>query len=194
MLSYRHVIKWYEEGHEIPKFGPCPEYATKEVLRNLNGRKPVVLTLREAGHNAYRNNKLETWVEFAKWLQDQGEYVIFVRDTKKADEPVEGFETCPGASKDFNIRYALYHNSKCCFFGSNGPHGLVAISDIPWATVYPLDNNKAYIWNNPDKWAHSFGIKPGEQLPWCTPHQKIILKPDTLETLIEAWHAVGLKK
>jgi hypothetical protein len=131
-------------------------------------------------------------------LKERGEDVVFVRDTRLADKRLEDekygdWEIVPEASKELDIRMALYERAKLCFFGSNGPFALVTVSDIPWICIYPLDNSKSYKYNNPDVWAKSMGIKPGEQFPWCKPNQKFILKPDTFENLVEAWQSVNLE-
>src|SRR6266576_1318121 len=184
-FSYTPVIKAFNDGIELPKFS-APKWARKIVRKKFGNRKPVVITLRETELHQYRNSNIPEWLKFAAWLKDQGEDVVFVRDTRTADE-LFAWETYPEAAKELEIRMALYEISKICFFGSNGPFGLVTISDIPWIAIYPLDNSKSYKYNNPDVWAKSMGIKPGEQYPWCRPDQKIILKHDTFEHLVEAW-------
>lgn len=185
-FSYTPVIKAYKDGIELPKFS-APEWARAKVAEKFGDRRPVVITLRETELHRYRNSNIPEWLKFATWLKDKGEDIVFLRDTRLAEEPLEGWETYPEASTELEIRMALYEISRICFFGSNGPFGLVTISDIPWICIYPLDNSKSYKYNNPDVWAKSMGIKPGEQFPWCRPDQKIVLKHDTFDNLVEAW-------
>lgn len=185
-FSYAPVIQAYRDGIELPKFH-APEAARQFIKDKFQDRRPVIITLRETELHSYRNSKLNEWLRFAAWLKDQGEDVVFVRDTRLADEPLEGWETVPEASKEIEIRMALYEIGKHCYFGSNGPFGLVTISDIPWTVIYPLDEKKSYKYNNPTVWANTMGIKPGEQYPWCRPDQRFILKEDTFENLVQAW-------
>jgi len=83
-VFYKDVTDAVLRGQKIPKFTPSLD-ATRAVENDLRGLKqPVTITLREASHSPWRNSDLTSWLAFAKYLEDQGEEVIFVRDTKFA--------------------------------------------------------------------------------------------------------------
>jgi hypothetical protein len=189
-FSYKTIIQAYRDGIELPKF-QAPASARKFIIDKFGDRRPVIITLRETELHSYRNSDTPEWFKFAQYLSDKNYDVVFVRDTRFADEPLEHWETVPEASKELDIRMALYEIGRHCFFGSNGPFGLVTISDIPWTVIYPLDNSKSYKYNNKNVWESTMGIKAGEQFPWCRPDQRFILKPDTFENLVEAWEDLG---
>ena len=189
-FTYIPVIDAYNDGIELPKF-KAPDWAKQQIKEKFGDRHPIVITLRETNMHMYRNSNIPEWLKFAEWLKDQGEDVLFLRDTEKADEPMEGWETYSEASKELELRMAVYEIAKLTYFGSNGPFALVTVSDIPWICVYPLDDSKSYKYNNPDVWTKTMGIKPGENWPWCRPDQKFFLKHDTFENLVESWNSLG---
>ena len=46
-----------------------------------------------------RNSDLDAWLAFGAELAARGKHVVFVRDTAKAHVPIDGWTTCPTASK-----------------------------------------------------------------------------------------------
>ncbi|HXE55517.1 MAG TPA: hypothetical protein VN541_21010, partial [Tepidisphaeraceae bacterium] len=142
--------------------------------------RPIVITLREAPHWPARNSNLPEWLAFARIC---GHPVVFVRDTEKADEPLEGFRTFPQASRDVRVRLALYRRALVNMFVGNGPGELALIStDIP----YIMFNIVVKEWGNagtPEFFEAFTGVKIGGQFPWATPNQRLVWAPDDLPVL-----------
>lgn len=154
--------------------------------------RPLTITLREAGHNPYRNSNLKAWVRFARHLKKRGENVVFVRDTAQANLPIEGFATCPEASVDLHARMALYETARMNLFVSNGPVSLGYFGTFPWLMfLKPESDSYQYEANTPSFWRDHIGVEMGGQFPWCRPDQRIIWKPDNYEHLIAAWHEIS---
>jgi hypothetical protein len=144
----------------------------------------VTITLRESSYWTHRNSNLAAWVQFAIDLKKAGERVIFVRDTEKADEQIDGFETCPIASSNILARFALYENSKANLFVSNGPATLALYGSKPWLQFTPVEKDGApFMGNTPKFWRDSMGVPVGEQYPWSANNQRIVwlYEPETYE-------------
>lgn len=176
-----------KKGEKVPLL-KARQPELEMIQARYQGRMPyVTITLREYKEWPHRNSHLESWVRFARDLQAQGERVIFVRDTDRANEPLEDFETYPQASFYTNIRMALYEKSRCNFFVSNGPAGLGLFGDRPYLYFLRVYRDDEYEANNPEWWPKANGIGEGEQWPWALPTQRMIWKSDKYHNLCEAW-------
>ena len=154
----------------------------------------VTITLREADHWPHRNSNFEAWHRFACRLRDEGRHVIFVRDTAKAREEIEGFATDQLASTDLDARMALYERADANLFVSNGPATLAIFSDRPWMQLIPLENeeNPAYSPNTRKFWKDHMGVEVGSQYPWATPQQRLVWCTDSYDNIVEAWESLNV--
>jgi hypothetical protein len=182
----RPIVEAAQAGETVPMLRPRAA-AMEQVAKLVGKRPPVTITLREALHDAPRNSRTENWLRFARDLRDAGERVIFLRDTSRADEPLEDFETYPTASRNLQIRLALYSQAKQNFFVSNGPVTLAMFSEVPYIFLnevldYADSSNKT------DSWTLYHGTPPGEQVPWVKPNQRIVWKPETYDNMCAAWN------
>lgn len=149
-----------------------------------------MITLREADHWPLRNSNLEAWIKFAHYLRNRGEDVVFIRDTKKADESIEGFPIWPEAATDLYLRMAAYQEAKANVMVSNGPIGLCLFSTAPWLQFVQVEKAQGeYEPNTSFFWKNSNGVKIGEQYPWATPNQRIWWDTDSYENLVKAWES-----
>lgn len=179
----RDIVEMARNGQKVPKLKAKHDY----VLPSDS----VTITLRESSQWPHRNSNTDAWKKFAKELKDR---VIFVRDTSYADEPLDGFETCPLASKNLDARMALYERSKVNLFVSNGPAALALFSDKPWLQfVQPEPDSSHYAPNTRKFWKESAGLEIGSQYPWSSPNQRMIWKSDTYENIKSAYEALDLK-
>ncbi len=175
-------------GKKIPKF-TVPQRYMDEASRFLDGRHPLVITLRECGYWPGRNSNLKAWKKFAR---DCGEDVIFVRDTAKADEPIEGFVTSRIAAKDVLFRAALMAQAKANLFVANGPCVLSWFSDVPFLNFRQLcPEHPEWGAGRPEYWIKN-GLIPGDQLPWCKPTQRLTWCDDEYKNIEREWR--GLSK
>jgi 6-hydroxymethylpterin diphosphokinase MptE-like len=174
------VTEAFRHGSPIPQLQPS-RAAEVFVEGWLDGRRPVVITLREARYWPARNSDLDAWETVARHLKDRGESVIFVRDAAKADEILLGFESMAQASRDLHIRLALYQQAKLNLTVSTGPVALLWFSSAPFrAFTFPVPG---YGPHTEEGWPRLTGFAWGEQAPWFTAEQKIVYACDTLENI-----------
>lgn len=186
----RQLTKASRMGIPIPKW-KVPDDIAAEMRDFLKGRKPVVITLRETDYWPTRNSRVDDWIAFAKTCKED---VIFVRDTAKADEPIQGFETSPRAARELLWRAALTAEAKCNLMVATGPIGLAYYMDPPWLKFGVLTPEiPEYRPGRPEWWTTKQGINVGEQFPWCTPKQRIVWEKDTLPAIEKAWAELDLK-
>jgi hypothetical protein len=176
-------------GQPPPKFRAPP--LAHDAMKPFAGA--VTITLREAKSWLHRNSNVEAWTKFARELQADGERVIFVRDTAKAHEPLDGFETCPIASTDLHARCALYEQAKANLFVSNGPSTITIFGDRPFLCFVQIEpSDSIYYANTPQFWKTHVGTEVGEQFAWSRPDQRIVWQPDTYENIRAAWDDLAL--
>lgn len=132
-----------------------------ERLRSVLPPRPVryTVTLRNYGHRAYRNSDQAVWREFAARIG-----AVVIEDYE--DKPIHLYE-----------RVALYAGAEMNFGVTNGPIWLLFLSPYP-VTMFDCDVN-APLWQE-------HGIKPGSQLPWALPNQKLVWKRPTIDDLMAA--------
>lgn len=179
----RNAVRAARAGVPVPKW-QIPQWAMDGVAEALEGRKPIVITLREATYYPARNSNLEAWKQFAR---ECGEDVIFVRDTAKANESLEGFETFPAASVNVSTRAALMAQAKANLLVANGPIALLEYMDVPWLTFKFLTPEIADWRPGHPAWWEKMGVPEGTQLPWSNDKQRIVWADDSLEVLREVW-------
>jgi hypothetical protein len=176
-------------GQPPPKFRAPP--LAHEAMAQYAGA--VTITLREAVSWPHRNSNLEAWTKFARELQAEGERVIFVRDTRKANEPLHGFDTCPNASTDLHARMGLYEQAKANLFVANGPATLAHFSDRPWLDFVQAEpEGSVYYANTPLFWINHVGTEIDGQLAWSKQDQRIVWRKDDYENIRAAWNALSL--
>lgn len=183
---FRPVVEAVRNGEAIPLLKPWG-VAVKQAMKIVAGRPPITITLREAFHTPYRDSNKEAWIRFARELRDAGERVVFLRDTSKADEPLEDFETCPDASRNIHLRLALYEQSKCNLFVPNGPMTIALCSTAPWLMVGTVTDDIQDCPVNTATWTDFHAVAPGEQFPWSRSNQRIVWEHDDYENIRAAW-------
>lgn len=174
-----------KRGIVVPTIS-APQWALDEVDAELNGKEPVVVTLREASHWQNRNSNLDAWLDFADTLiDDDGEEVVIVRDTERALELIRGYRTFPRASLDLKVRAALYERAKANLFVANGPMAIAYFGTRPFLIFKPLVDG--YGPATAQWWSDKIGVPVGEQYPWCRPDQRIVWDDDSFENITRAW-------
>jgi hypothetical protein len=189
----REIVTQSREGVEIPKF-KAPERSLKAMKKWLGGATPITITLREAADWEHRNSSLDAWIRFAKDLEAQGETVIFVRDTCKATEMLDGFRTCPDASLNLQSRCALYELAKANLFVANGPCELAKFGTKPYLVFTQIEpEGSAYQANTASFWKREALMDiPQDQYPWAAPNQRVVYQKDTYENICAAWEEINV--
>lgn len=121
-------------------------------FRRLQTVKPkgtfrYTVTLRETGHNPHRNSNKQVWLDFAARI---GAFVI------------EDYRVKPMHIHD---RMALYAGAEMNFGVTNGPMGMLYLTDYPYTVFDCLTNVKGFA-------AHDIQI--GGQVPWAKPNQRLV--------------------
>lgn len=190
---FREIIRAAQDKERMPVL-KAP-YKAREAMKEWlgDGPAPITITLREAEHWPHRNSNMTAWMDFATYLRNRDERVIFVRDTAKAREPMPwAFEICPPASTDLHMRVALYERAKANLFVANGPSILAAFMEKPWLCFVPIeDESSPYHANRPSFWRMHVGIDVGEQYPWSKPDQRLIWKRDDYQNIVKAWEEIS---
>ena len=190
IYTFAEIVRAVKDGERVPLFRPS-DFAFKTMAHFTAKHGSVTITLREADHWPHRNSNLEAWLKFAEYLENQGERVIFIRDTAKRNESFCRL-TCGPASQHTEMRMALYENAKCNLFVSNGPWSMALFGSKPWLMFNAIDHMDPFMPNTPGWWRKHHGIGEGEQFPWCSPDQRIIWKTDNYENLCQAWNEFQL--
>ena len=190
-VGLRDISIAAKNGEPVPQM-EIPKESDEAVKHFLRGSKPVTLTLREMDRYAQRNSDIDEWMKFARWLEHKGEDVIIVRDTSKADEPIESYRTFPESSKNILTRAALYENAKCNCFVANGPFGLACYSQVPWLMWALVNDEQPDGFNRPDYWNKFMGLNEHMQLPWSSDKQKMVFKRDKFDNLRAAYEELAL--
>lgn len=178
IFTPKPVCDWSRAGEEVPVLEPTRFYNWSDDL--------VTITLRETSYSQARNSNFDAWVRFANDLKRQGENVVFVRDTARADEPIPGFDCVPKASRDLDVRLSLYESAKLNFFVSNGVATLGQFGTRPYILFITPEGPGGY--NNADYWRNNMGVEWGDQWPWARPGQRMVWDYDIYENILDAWH------
>lgn len=173
-------------GEQVPRL--------RHPSKTIHYPNLVTITLRECEEWPHRNSNIQAWIQFAEDIQRQGFAPIFIRDTAKAFDRVDGFASDPEASIDIQERCALYEAAACNLFVANGPCTLALFGSRPWLTfIETFPDGHRYECNTPKFWREGQGIEIGSQFPWCSPLQRIVWKKDDYDNIVEAWRALDLK-
>jgi tetratricopeptide (TPR) repeat protein len=182
-------------GIDVPKFR-----ASKEATANLSlwlnthveGRKPVVITLRETSYAEARNSNTAAWVSFAKSLDAEKYIPIFVRDTERLfqceDEAFSRFLTCPMASTNTDLRLALYEQAWLNLMVPNGPNSLCWLSHSVHSITFKMQNDG---WDNTSSvMLASLGIALGGQSDLLGPYQRLVWELDDADIIEREFNAI----
>lgn len=177
--SFGHGEKCYGLGHLLraARAGVYPLRAAGSAPQG----DYVTITLRECSYHPTRNASLPEWVKVGRCLSGSGVRVIFVRDTEKADEPLDGFETDPRASVDLLYRADLYAGARLNLFTSNGPAWMCLFMGAP--TFICKMFNPGVKMASPQVFA-SRGLPPGSLWPNLRPRQHVSWDGDEFDRIM----------
>ena len=148
------------------------------------GRKPVVLTLREASFNSQRNVDIEPWLAFAQWLTANGYFPVVLRDIETAlagSTVFEDFEQFPAAVFNLDLRLALYEEAFLNIAVTNGPMQLAFYDRAVRLICFVTGEWRTY----PDTPLERDGIAFGEIPPFLNSWQRYAWREPRLDALIE---------
>lgn len=143
----------------------------------------ITITLREATYWPTRNSNLAEWLKVAAWAKSEGLDVVIIRDMAMADEPIEGFETAPDASRDLATRAALYAGAELNLFVNNGPAWLCLAMDAPTLIVKMVAQD---VGGASEDFFRSCGLEPGSQIAGAPEYQRVLWSDDVADAVIAA--------
>jgi hypothetical protein len=136
----------------------------KSVLPPDGFSARYTVTIRETFHNPHKNSDRDMWLKFADEIG-----AVVIEDT--AREPMELF-----------TRVGLYAGARMNFGVVNGPLALLYYTPYPFAiSCDPVATAKSFGGHN---------IKPGDQVPWFLPNQKLIWEKPNLEGLLREFELI----
>lgn len=104
------------------------KYISQWLEERIQGRKLIVITLREYGYMPKRNSNIQAWVEFAKNINEEKYFVVFIPDTevamKQTNPALHNFQLFLEACWNIELRAALYESAYLNLGINNGPFAL----------------------------------------------------------------------
>jgi hypothetical protein len=146
----------------------------------------VTITLREAEHWPVRNSNVAEWIKAALHIRKQGFKPVFIRDTCKAYELIEGFDCYPKASLSIAERSRLYASAILNMGVSNGPVWLALCMDVPLAMLRPVEDSKGGTCAT-SVYFERCGIPRGGQVPGSPDYQQLFWTSDRSFEIINAF-------
>ena len=180
-------------GIEFPGFQAPKQalgYVNQWLDKRAAGRKTISITLREGYHGSSKNSDVNTWLQFAKSLDPEIYFVVFLPDIERAldakREDISKFTIFPDAVFNLLIRMAFYERCYLCLFTSCGPISLCyyngATRFINFKSVPPESYNDAV------PFPITMGLDVGDDQPWSTPYQKKIEEPEEFGLISEQFN------
>lgn len=180
----RALVEVWEPAHGDPRCLTAPARA-KDLVAARYPKPYVTLTLRTSTHAPERNPVIEDWKMFARWLEEQGYWPVFVPDTEvvlrydPAAHPSGRFAVDIAAALDVRLRLALYEGAIMNVGSSNGPIGMAFFSKAPLLQFDHLRSSKF----DAAQWQELNGFAVGGQFPWSAPNQRMRWVNSTFENL-----------
>lgn len=139
----------------------------------------VTLTVRQQDTDRDRNSNREAWDEMQGFLEGRACQTVWLDDAHVALPAGRGY-----AELDPDLRLALYEQASMNLIGANGPSILLHCSGAPYLNfgIALTDGWRKH-------YREHFHLDH-EQLPWATPHQRMVFRPDSFEVMrdeFETW-------
>lgn len=156
--------------------------------------KPIVaMTLRNSSYESTRNASLDDWLRFAHQIAADGYQPVFVPDIDEAFTATRkdyqtDFPTYWPAPVNMELRAALYRRAHICM-SDNGAAAFIHhwMPHCPSIVFQPPSKIPNVFHKTKEGQAgieRVFGIKIGEQLPYCEPYQRLAWCDDTFENIL----------
>jgi hypothetical protein len=142
-----------------------PDFKRLKAIRKPEKFRHTV-TIREVWYKRHRNSDRSVWLEFANRI---GARVLDEHEFAKTD---------------FHERFAIYAGADMNWGVVNGPLAALYLTDYPVRMYCTSSQNK--------KGMSGHHILPGEQMPFGLPHQQLVWKEPTLETLMQDYNELQL--
>lgn len=190
-MKTREVRDAARAGEEIWPLLRSPVQAIRLIetfIRNCtaspDGRRMVVITLRQYAYMPQRNSRLADWATFARDIAGKGYHPLFLLDSERAFDgtPVElaGLLVMTEAPWNLQLRLALYEVAWLNMMVAHGPMELLWYSERSSYLVF-LEPGMAP--QSQPQMLEDQGHRIGEDMPFARPKQRMVWGGDRLEVL-----------
>jgi tetratricopeptide (TPR) repeat protein len=153
------------------------------------GRKVVTITLREARYHVEHNSNRQAWAAFARGLDQEKYFPVFLRDTEAVLDPtpeeLRDFAVFAEPSFIVALRAALYLKAHLNLMTASGPMYLTWLHPHCAALIFRLFEPGDYR-AAPTSLA-TLGLEPGGQLHFLGARQRIAWSGDDLDSIKAAF-------
>lgn len=181
------------QGWEAP--APAIAFVDQWLEPRARGRKIVTITLREARYHVEHNSNRDAWTEFARGLDPERYFPVFLRDTETTLDPTprELAQLTLFAEPAFNValRAALYVRAHVNLMTASGPMYLAWLNPHCATLVFRMLDFSDYRATPASLGA--IGFDPGATPSFLQPRQRVVWADDDLETIREAFIAMEEK-
>ncbi len=161
------------------------KYVSEWLSRQANHKKVIVITLRQYGYTPERNSNLDAWGRFAKQLDQDEYFIVFVPDIEHAlsNEPdaLNGLHFFYQACWNLNLRAALYELAYLNLGVNTGPMVLCWLN--PSCRYITFKPNVQNVPHASIEVLIERGFVPGENPLFVKPFQKWVWAPDNLDII-----------
>lgn len=184
-FQWSHIVASHYTGKKIPLWQAGQNNSARFRPAGLQSPHPFALVTLRQGADGRRSN-VESWAALAERLSSEGLRVGFVRDTDFLDAPapesIQRFEVFDDASRNPQLRAALYQEADLNLMHANGPMQLCWLGAKTRSMVFGIAN---------DAYAHgrampirSMGLNIGKPLPNHDGRHRLVWQPDDADTLL----------
>jgi hypothetical protein len=163
-------------------------FVAEFLAREVQDRKPVVITLRNYDYSPERNSRNADWIAFADSLDPAVFVPIFVHDTetamRRAPADFGRHVACHAASWSLEIRMALYEAAWLNMALMHGPMELCWYNEQARYVLFMTVGTAAI---NTEASLIANGHRLGIDLEFAKPYQRIVWKRDDLPALRDAF-------
>lgn len=178
------------QGWEVP--APAAEFVDQWLEPRARGRKVVTITLREARYHVGHNSNRGAWAEFARGLDPERYFPVFLRDTETVLDPTpdELAEFTLFGEPAFNValRAALYLHAHVNLMTASGPMYLAWLNPRCATLVFRVLESSDY--RAAPAALGAMGFDPDTSPSFLQPFQRVVWGDDDLETIREAFTAI----
>jgi hypothetical protein len=174
---------------------PACDFVSDWIKTNCNGKKVVTITLREATYELDRNSNIQHWINFARSLDKNTFFPVFIRDTETAFQPIPeemaGLTIFQEACWNLEIRAALYQMSYLNLFVSGGPMILSWFNSKSRFLLFKVIIESVF--NSTEESTNYYGLFVGKQPSYFSEFQKIVWADDSYELIRKEFDEMCIK-
>lgn len=196
MTLRQQVFAAAQAGQPVFPAIRVPEQAMRYVRAwleaRVQGRRPVVITLRQYGYEASRNSNVAAWVEFGRRLDPAKYLPVFVQDLDTAmglpPPEMEGLLIFREAPFNMLLRAALYEQAWLNICQMHGPTELMWYNERVRYVAFVTVGSST---ETTDEFLRAYGMEPGKSPPFATPLQKWAWRKDDLEEIEDEFRTMA---